>query len=311
MAVAVADPPAFAPGREARVERRHRSAPETRLAIRRWLPVLPTGAIWLGLFLAPLSYFFVVSFWSVKARMMRPDFTLQNYVETWVDYGGSVLDTLAIAAAIACLTVLLGFGFAYLIRFRAGRLGPPLVFLTLVTLFGGYLVKIYAWKSILGRDGIINHALIALGLTAEPIEAFIYNPGAVVVTLTYFLLPFAVLPIYGALRAVEPAAIEAARDLGARPRQVVLHIVIPQCEAGIVTAFTLAFLISAGDYVTPRFVGGGTAMMGHFIENQFSFGFDWPMGAAMSFSMLAASLAVVLAFRALLRCCLPRRAAST
>jgi spermidine/putrescine transport system permease protein len=268
---------------------------------------VPSGAIWLGLFLAPLSWFLVVSFWSVKARMMRPDLTLRNYIDTWTDYGWIALGTLGIATAIGLLTTLLASGFAYLIRFKAGRYGPLLLFVTLVTLFGGYLVKIYAWKSILGRDGIINHALIALGLTDQPVEAFIYNWGAVVLTLTYFLLPFAVLPIYGAMRAIEDATVEVARDLGATPAQAVRDIVVPQCEAGIVTAFTLAFLISAGDYVTPRFVGGGTAMMGNFIENQFSFGFNWPMGAAMSFSTLAASLAVVLAFRALLRRAMPDR----
>src|SRR5690606_20346976 len=128
---------------------------------------------------------------------------------------------------------------------------------------------------------------------------------AVVLTLTYFLLPFAVLPIYGAMRAIDDATMEVARDLGATPIRTVRDIVVPQCEGGIMLAFTLAFLISAGDYVTPRFVGGGTAMMGHFIEMQFSFGFNWPMGAAMSFFTLAASLLIILAFRTALRACLP------
>lgn len=268
---------------------------------RRWLPALPAALVFAGLFLAPLSYFLVISFWSVKARIMRPDFTLANYAATWTQYGGIALSTLAIAALIGLVTTVLAFGFAYVIRFKAGRYGPFLLFLTLVTLFGGYLVKIYAWKSILGIDGIINKALIGLGLIGQPSPAFIYNAGGVVVTLAYFLLPFAVLPIYGALRGIGEASIEAARDVGARPWAVMRDIVLPQCQGGLVVAFTLAFLISAGDYVTPRFVGGGTAMMGHFIETQFSLGFNWPMGAAMSFSTLVASLLVVLAFRAALR----------
>lgn len=279
--------------------------PLTAARVRRWLPVAPSALIVLALFVAPLSYFFVISFWSVKARVMRPDFTGKNYVATVEQYGLIALETFAIAAAIALLTTLLAFGFAYLIRFKARRFGPLLLFLTLVTLFGGYLVKIYAWKSILGRDGIINQALIGVGLIDEPISAFIYNQFAVVLTLTYFLLPFAVLPIYGAMRAIDDATMEVARDLGATPIRTVRDIVVPQCEGGIMLAFTLAFLISAGDYVTPRFVGGGTAMMGHFIEMQFSFGFNWPMGAAMSFFTLAASLLIILAFRTALRACLP------
>ncbi|MDZ4736749.1 MAG: ABC transporter permease [Rhodospirillaceae bacterium] len=268
---------------------------------RRWWPIAPAALVFLGLFVAPLVYFLIISFWSVKARMMRPDLTVANYIATWVEYGDVLVTTLAIAAAIGFATTLLAFGFAYVIRFKSGPLGPLLLFVTLITLFGGYLVKIYAWKSILGIDGILNMALTGIGLIDEPSGAFIYSTNAVVITLTYFLLPFAVLPIYGALRSIDDATMEAARDLGAKPLAVMRDIVIPQCEGGIMVAFTLAFLISAGDYVTPRFVGGGASMMGHFIETQFSIGFDWPMGSAMSFTILATSLAIVMAFRALLR----------
>jgi spermidine/putrescine transport system permease protein len=269
--------------------------------VRRWLPIAPAGLVFLGFFVAPLVYFLIISFWSVSARIMRPDLTLANYVATWVEYGDVLATTLAIAAAIGLVTTVLAFGFAYVIRFKAGALGPLLLFVTLITLFGGYLVKIYAWKSILGIDGILNMALTGLGLIDEPSAAFIYSSNAVVITLTYFLLPFAVLPIYGALRSIDDSTIEAARDLGARPFDVMRDIVVPQCERGILVAFTLAFLISAGDYVTPRFVGGGASMMGHFIETQFSLGFDWPMGSAMSFTVLASSLLVVLVVRALFR----------
>ncbi|MEX0807741.1 MAG: ABC transporter permease [Dongiaceae bacterium] len=268
---------------------------------RRWWPIAPAALVFLGFFVAPLAYFLIISVWSVKARIMRPDLTAANYIATWVEYGDVLVTTLAIAAAIGFVTTLLAFGFAYVIRFKAGPLGPLLLFVTLITLFGGYLVKIYAWKSILGIDGILNMALTGIGLIDEPSRAFIYSTNAVVITLTYFLLPFAVLPIYGALRSIDDATMEAARDLGAKPLAVMRDIVIPQCEGGIMVAFTLAFLISAGDYVTPRFVGGGASMMGHFIETQFSLGFDWPMGSAMSFTVLATSLAIVMAFRALLR----------
>ena len=103
------------------------------------------------------------------------------------------------------------------------------------------------------------------------------------------------LPIYGSMRAIPDELIEAARDLGATPFRAARDIVLPLCERGINVAFLFSFLISAGDYVTPRFVGGGASMMGHFIETQFSFGFNWPMGSAMSFTLLAASLLVVLA----------------
>lgn len=268
---------------------------------RRWYSIAPASLVFLGLFVAPLVYFLIISFWSVKARMMRPDLTAANYIATWTEYGDVLVSTLATAGAIAIVTTLLAFGFAYVIRFKAGPLGPLLLFVTLITLFGGYLVKIYAWKSILGIDGILNMALTGTGLLSEPSGAFIYSTNAVVITLTYFLLPFAVLPIYGALRSIEDSTLEAARDLGAKPLAVMRDIVVPQCEGGVLVAFTLAFLISAGDYVTPLFVGHGAAMMGRFIESEFSTHFDWPMGSAMSFSMLATSLAVVMVVRLLFR----------
>jgi spermidine/putrescine transport system permease protein len=265
-----------------------------------WL-LMPAALIFLGAFAAPLLYFLVISFWSVKARIMRPDLTLKNYIATWADYYDAMGSTLAIALAIGALTTLLAFGFAYAIRFKCGRFEAPLLFLALITLFGGYLVKIYAWKSILGREGILNQFLLWTGIIDEPLDALLYSVNAVVITLTYFLLPFAILPIYGNLRAIRPATIEAARDLGAGRWAVLRDIVVPQCEKGIVIAFTFAFLITAGDYVTPRFVGGGAAMMGHFIELQFSLGFNWPMGSAMAFTVMAVSLALVMLFRAGLR----------
>ena len=154
---------------------------------------------------------------------------------------------------------------------------------------------------ILGRDGIINGLLLSAGLTDEPIGLLIYSQGAVVITLVYFLLPFAVLPVYGNMRSIPDDLIEAARDLGAGPIGAARDVVLPLSERGIGVAFLFCFLISAGDYVTPRFVGGGASMMGHFIETQFSFGFNWPMGSAMSFSLLAASLLVVTLFRLGLR----------
>ena len=265
-----------------------------------WL-LLPAALIFICAFAAPLLYFLVISFWSVRARIMRPDFTLKNYVATWADYYDAMGSTLLIAFAIGALTTLLALGFAYAIRFKCGRFETPLLILALITLFGGYLVKIYAWKSILGREGILNQFLRWTGLIDQPLDALLYSVNGVVITLTYFLLPFAILPIYGNLRAIRPATIEAARDLGAGRWAVLRDIVIPQCEKGIVIAFTFAFLITAGDYVTPRFVGGGAAMMGHFIELQFSLGFNWPMGSAMAFTVMAVSLTLVMLFRGLLR----------
>jgi spermidine/putrescine transport system permease protein len=267
----------------------------------RWMGVLPALALWVALFAIPLCFFFIVSFWSVRGLAMRSDFTVQNYWAAFRDYGDVLVNTLLIGLVTAFAATTIAYFFAFAIRFRAGPLGNALLFVTLIALFGGYLVKIYAWKSILGRDGIINAALLALGLIDEPLTIFIYNANSVVITLTYFLLPFAVLPIYGSMRAIPQDFIEAARDLGAGPLRAAADIVLPLSEKGLSVAFLMAFLVAVGDYVTPRYVGGGASMMGHFIETQFSFGFNWPMGSAMSFSLMTVSLIIYLLLRALFR----------
>ena len=258
-----------------------------------YLLILPAAGLFAGLFVAPFVYFFAVSFWRVKTYRLIPDFTVANYAATFAQYVEVGRFTFAMALTVGLLTTALGFVYAYIIRFKAGRWGTLLLFAALTTLFGGYLMKIYAWKTILGNEGVLNSALLGLGIIDAPITALLYSPGAVVVTLIHFLLPFAVLPIYGALRGIRTIELEAARDLGARPWQLLGGIVVPRCRTGLTAAFVFCFLIAAGDYVTPLLVGGKITMIGNLIAPQFGQFFNWPLGSAMSFVILFAALGVV------------------
>jgi len=254
----------------------------------------PAGVILAGLFAVPLAALFVVSFWSVRSFALRPDFTFAAYIKVWTDYAGVFGLTLWLALVTASICAALGFVFAYGARFHAGRFADALVLAVIVTLFGGYLVKVYAWKSILGADGVLNSALMMLGVIDQPLPWLIYTRGAVVLTLVHFQLPFSFLPVYASLRNVKTETIEAARDLGATAAQIVWRVILPQCRAGLLAAFAFAFLISAGDYVTPQFLGGpSTTMLGQFIAIEFSTRFNWPGGAAMSFALLAACLTIL------------------
>lgn len=255
-----------------------------------------------GLFFAlPLAYFFIQSFWRIRLFKLTPAFSFHNYQAVFTDYLGVLLLTLSIAFAIACLTTIAGFAFSYFIRFKAGRYGPALLFATMLTMFGGYLVKVYAWKTILGTNGILNSGLMWLGLIGEPLPWLLYNPGSVVITLVHYLLPFAVLPIYGALRAIDDIEIEAARDLGASPLGTLTAIVLPRCKTGLLAAFVLTFLVSAGDYVTPRLVGGPyTQMIGSFAESQYVMSLNAPQGSAMAVSILVVATLTVIAIAAVL-----------
>ena len=192
-----------------------------------YLLIAPAALIYAALFVAATVYFFVMSFWTVKLFRPVPNFTAANYVKTAGTYWKSALSTLAIAFAIALTATLLGLLYAWLIRFKAGRWGPALLFIALITLFGGYLMKIYAWKTLLGEDGVINSALQGLGLIDHPISALLYSPFAVILTLTHFLLPFAILPIYGSMRGITDAEIDSARDLGARPWRIFRDVIVP------------------------------------------------------------------------------------
>ena len=264
---------------------------------RRKLPYLlltPSAAIFAGLFVLPFVYFFVVSFWSVQLYKVTPDLTFGNYRKALIDYTDVGLFTVWVSVVTATLTTILGFIYSYIARFKAGTWQATLLFIALITLFGGYLMKIYAWKTILGNEGLLNTALISLGIIDAPIHALLYSPSAVVITLVHFILPFAVLPIYGSMRGIRDIEIEAARDLGAKPHEVMTGIIVPRCRAGLITAFTFCFLMAAGDYVTPLLVGGKITMIGNLIAPQFGTYFNWPLGSAMSFLVLGLALVIVL-----------------
>jgi spermidine/putrescine transport system permease protein len=123
----------------------------------------------------------------------------------------------------------------------------------------------------------------------------------VVLTLTNFLFPFAMLPIFASMQSIQDSELESARDLGAPWTAILFDHVVPRCKTGIVTGFALCFLISCGDWVTPVLVGGRMTMLGNLIAAQFGEFLNWPLGAAMSFSLLAAAFLVVLAFSQLMR----------
>lgn len=266
------------------------------------LLMAPSLAIFLVIFAAPLLYFFMVSFWAKDGTEMVPTLIFDNYVQAFAEYGRPLLFTFGLSIVIGLLTTFLAFCFAYVIRFKAGRFALPLLFTALLTLFGGYLSKVYVWKTILGKVGLLNSALIALGIIDEPIGLFLYNPVAVVITLTHYMLPLAILPIYGALRSIDDAPLRGARDLGAGPFRVLWDVVLPQCKGGILIAFSLTFLFAAGDWVTPKLVGGPyTSMIGTFIEYQYGSRFNQPLGSAMAFTVIAICVLVVSAMAVLLQ----------
>ena len=190
-----------------------------------------------------------------------------------------------------------------MMRFVFERRARLILQLILLSLFSGYLVRIYAWRTILGKQGLLNAMLQWVGLTEQPLAFLIYSNFAVVVTLTGLLLPLAVLPIYSAMCNVSRDHIEAARDLGSSSCHLIRTILLPMVLPGVRAGFAFTFFLAAGDFVTPALVGGAQSLMiGNVIADQFrGVGSNWPLGAALAFVTIVAVLAIYFSSVAFLR----------
>lgn len=280
-------------------------APATRELRERWLSAfqLTPATLFLLVFLvAPLGVFFVYSFWVTRRYELVADWTFAQYEEALTErvYRDLFQKTITIALSAAGITVALAYAFAHVIRFQLRRYQELLLFLVIIALFSGYLVRIYAWRTILGDQGIINEGLRRLGVIEEPLSFLLFSRPATIIVLVNFLVPLAILPIYAALQNVRDEEVEAARDLGAGAFRAFWKVTLPMAWSGVFAAFAICFIIAAGDYVTPQLVGGTSgAMIGRAIADQFGVTFEWPRGAALSFLTLAFVLSIIAVLRTL------------
>jgi len=201
----------------------------------------------------------------------------------------------AMALAATALCLLLAFPAALFIS-RAARHKNLYLQLVMLPFWTSFLVRTYAWIFLLRDTGLFNTALQALGITHGPLP-LLYNDGAVLLGLVYGYLPFMVLPIYATLERLDPALVEAAADLGARPMTTVWRIVVPLSRPGIVAGSVLVFIPCLGAYLTPDLLGGGrTVLVGNLVQNQFTTARDWPFGAAVSIALMALVTLVLVVF---------------
>jgi spermidine/putrescine transport system permease protein len=260
------------------------------------LQLAPASLLLLIFLVGPIAVFFVYSFWTIEGYDLVSDWTFANYREALTDeiYRTLFAQTLATAFLAAAVTTLIAYVFAHALRFHLRHHQERLLFLVVVALFSGYLVRIYAWRTILGDEGVINEALRRLGLIEAPLSFLLFSRVATTIVLVNFLIPLAILPIYAALQNVRDEEIEAARDLGATAFGAFRRVTLPLAWGGVFAAFSLTLIIAAGDYVTPQLVGGTKgSMIGRTIASSFGTAFNWPLGAALSFLTLAFVLAIL------------------
>lgn len=280
------------------VARRRRSRLHTTLQF------TPATGYFLAVFVAPVLLLVVYSFFSVRNFRPVPDLTLSNYVEAVTSpvFRSYFLRTFRIAAIVSGIVVLVSFPFTYAITFVFGRRRQLLYFLVLVSLFGGYLVRIYAWRNILGREGVLNQSLLWGGLIESPIGFFLNSQFAIVLALVNFLIPMGVLPLYSAMQNISGSLIEAARDLGSNRFTASMKIVLPLSMRGVRAALGFTFIAAAAEWVTPALLGGtGDQMIGNQIAFQFGGGLNWPLGAALAITLVASMIVILSVILALLR----------
>lgn len=274
--------------------------------------VLPLGALPLVLFyaailLAPIALLVLYSFFEPSFFAVIEVLTVQNYrlILTTTLYSTILLKTLGVSFVVACIIVAVGYAMAYAITFRLGKWGPRVLVLVMASLLSSYIVRLYALTTILGTNGLLNQALLDLGLISEPLSFLLYGYFAIIITLVYVYLPIAVLPIYAGLQGIDRRLVEASRDLGEGPLRTFLRITLPLSMRGIRTAFAFSFILASADYVAPRMVGGLSGqMIGAVIADQFGGASNYPLGAALAVCMVigfAIVLAAMLGLEALAR----------
>ncbi|WP_181704785.1 ABC transporter permease [Chthonobacter rhizosphaerae] len=204
--------------------------------------------------------------------------------------------SLTLATATTVLALLIGFPTAYFIATRPERTRELWLFLITIPFWTNILIRTFGMLEIIRNEGLINTSLRTLGLIDRPIQ-MLFTDGAVMAGMLYVYLPLMVLPLYASLEKLDFRLVEAGYDLYATPFRVLTRIVLPLVKPGMIAGSILVFIPALGAYVTPRVLGGGkTMMLGTLIELQFGQGRNWPLGAALSITLMAMVMVALLVY---------------
>lgn len=264
---------------------------------------LPVAVAIIAGCLAPLAVLVAFSFYEVEDFELIPAFSFRAWAELsvsstdWFLIGKAVLS----GGTTTVFTAIVGYPVALaLTRLSASAKGLAVIVL-LTPLYTGEIVRIYAWRIVLGSEGLVNTALQALGLIDEPLKVLLFSPFTIGLVLTYNNLPFMVLAIWVSAEMVDRRLIEAARDLGARPVDAFFRVILPLTVPGLAAGSLTVFALSAGEMLTPSLLGGtsgSTAMA--LVENLFGTAFDWPLASALALALLATLFLVASAMAGLM-----------
>ena len=253
--------------------------------------------IWVSLFLlVPYCFLSCFSFWQVRAQALVHQWTLSNYAELLRNplYFDVLLRSARIAFSVTLLALLMGVPLAYFLSIRVRHSKNLLYQLVIIPLWVSYLVRAYAWKTILGGNGVLNTLLMYCGILHQPAGFLLYSPFAVILTLTHIYTPFVFLPVYASIEHIPKSLLEASQDLGASGSRTFWKIIFPLALPGVIAGATFAFVLSLGDFIAPLLIGGPNGIMiSNVVVSLFGAAYDWPLGAAISLCMLVLVILVI------------------
>ncbi|MBZ9804945.1 ABC transporter permease [Mesorhizobium sp. ES1-6] len=235
----------------------------------------------------------------IKLSLFMPTLDLSAYrkiVEQPI-YLAIMARTFRIALLVSILSFVLGYPVALAMASLNRRLATIAAAAVFIALWSPVFVRSYAWIVLLQRNGVVNTLMAQAGLINAPVK-LLYNEGAVILATTHVLLPFMILPIFVALRSIPRELVPAARNLGAGPATAFLRVTLPLSLPGVFAGSVMCFILALGFYITPALVGGsGSMMVATLIGQQATVLLDWPFAAALSTTLLVATLVIVLVFR--------------
>jgi ABC-type spermidine/putrescine transport system permease subunit I len=258
--------------------------------------VLPP-VIWMGLlYFLPIAILASYSFWRLEGFEIIQEFSFTNFqaIATNTSYQSVIFRTLATALGVTILDMIIALPVGYFIGRYTGKYQTIFTLLVILPLWSSYLVRVFAWKVILGYNGVLNNLLIFLGVFDRPSQIFLYNQFSTTLTFVHVWLPFMILPIITAFEKLPPELLEASADLNAKPLTTFFRVALPQVIPGVWAGAISVFSLTMGDFITPSLVGGTNGiMLGNLIASQFGIAYNWPLGAAFSL------LVIILVFTAL------------
>jgi spermidine/putrescine transport system permease protein len=255
-----------------------------------WLLIAPLSIWMIAFLILPYCRILIQSFYTVgEFGVLKTDWALDSYHRFFTKelYYGTLLKTFGLSAIVTVCTLVLSIPLAYYIAFKARRNKTLLYTLIILPLWVSYIVRAYAWKIILGEEGVLNSFLQYIGLTHAPISVLLYSDVAVVIGMTHIYTPFVLMPIYTAFEQIPKSLVEASKDLGAGRWTTFRKIVFPLSLPGIIAGGTFAFVLSLGDFLAPILLGGpNTLFIANIFQNMFGTSNDKPLGSAIGIILL-------------------------